>query len=830
MRLVSAEEMRAIERIAIEEMGIPAATLMERAGRAVAEAATSLAGQDGRIAVVCGAGNNGGDGFVAARILHMAGRGVLVVALGPPGKGSPESIAAWRSAEDAGVPVSGLQALLDFPVRPGDLVVDAIFGTGLERPPEGNFAAGIEAIRALREQGARVLAVDLPSGLSTDSGRALGPTVQADATVTFAFSKIGLALQPGADLAGDLTVVDIGIPPAAADRVHSTAELLDEAAVRALVPRRDREAHKGDAGRLLVVAGSAGKTGAANLALTGALRGGAGLVTLAARAEVLGPALVGRPEAMSTPLPGTGTIAPERHPGAAGRGLDARTRWCSGPGIPRGPETAPAIRGLLDRYPLPTVLDADASTRSPTTRDSSPSSATTRPSCSPRTRARWRASSAAPSRTSRPTVSAIARRKAQEWGAVVVLKGARTVVADPDGPAAIIPTGNPGMATGGTGDVLAGLLGALLAGGLRPREAARVGAWVHGRAGDLAAQPVRRARDGGRRPGRGHRRGVGGMGQVNPPRRGARGAALTRSASETRRARGADSGGGSPPGDVVALSGSWGPGRPSSARGICRGAGVPDAEVSSPTFAIVATYRGRLLVNHADLYRIGDEDELHATGFDDLVGGRGHGGGVGRPGSRRAAPRAAGDPARARRRRPSVRRLAIAGLRGAARRAGAGALAPRVSRPASLSPSGARTQAQGCRRRPRSLPRARPPSPRDRWLAGHREEVAVARPTSTWSGLPWRQAAEQPSVGDQEVERGGRRPPRSAMAATSATVSASAVADVGEGGPVRAGRRRSSRGQEELEAALAVGLAAQARPRRRVDLGGERLAHAARSS
>jgi NAD(P)H-hydrate epimerase len=486
MRLVSAEEMRAIERIAIEEMGIPAATLMDRAGRAVAEAAASLAGQDGRIAVVCGAGNNGGDGFVAARILHKAGRGVLAVALGPPGKGSPESIAMWKAAEDAGVPVSGLQALLDFPVRPGDLVIDAIFGTGLERPAEGNFAAGIEAVRALREQGARVLAVDLPSGLSTDSGRAIGPTVQADATVTFAFSKIGLALQPGADLAGDLTVVDIGIPPAAADRIPPTAELLDETAVRALVPRRDREAHKGDAGRLLVVAGSAGKTGAANLALTGALRGGAGLVTLAARAEVLGPALVGRPEAMSTPLPGTGNIARSDIPALQGAASTANA-LVMGPGIPRGPETAPAIRGLLDRYPIPTVLDADAINALADhpglvaiIGHDAPIVLTPHPG----EMARLIGGTIEDVQADRV---AIARRKAQEWGAVVVLKGARTVVADPDGPAAIIPTGNPGMATGGTGDVLAGLLGALLAGGMRPREAARVGAWVHGRAGDIAA-------------------------------------------------------------------------------------------------------------------------------------------------------------------------------------------------------------------------------------------------------------------------------------------------------------------------------------------------------
>jgi hydroxyethylthiazole kinase-like uncharacterized protein yjeF len=486
MRLVNAEEMRAIERIAIEEMGIPAATLMDRAGRAVADAAIGMAGLDGRIVVVCGGGNNGGDGFVAARILAAAGRGVLVVALGAPGKGSPESTAAWKAAEDAGIPVSGIQALKDFPVRRGDLVVDALFGTGLERPAEGNFAVAIEVISGLREQGALVLAVDLPSGLSTDTGHAIGPAVRADATVTFAFSKIGLVLQPGADLAGDVTVADIGIPPAAAVRIPASAELLDEATVRALVPRRDREAHKGDAGRLLIVAGSAGRTGAANLALTGALRGGVGLVTLASRPEVLGPALAGRPEAMSTPLPGTGSLSRSDIPALQGAAASANA-LCIGPGIPRGPETAPAIRGLLDRHPVPTVLDADAINALAdhpglvaVIGHDAPIVLTPHPG----EMARLIGGSIEDVQADRV---AIARRKAQEWGAVVVLKGARTVVADPDGPAAIIPTGNPGMATGGTGDVLAGLLGALLAGGMRPREAARVAAWVHGRAGDIAA-------------------------------------------------------------------------------------------------------------------------------------------------------------------------------------------------------------------------------------------------------------------------------------------------------------------------------------------------------
>jgi NAD(P)H-hydrate epimerase len=487
MRLVGSDEMRAIERIVVEEMGIPGTALMERAGRATAEGAMALAGQAGRFLVVCGTGNNGGDGFVAARHLHLAGREVLIVGLGAPERATADARAAWKQAEDAGVPVGGLAALRGFPGRPGDVVVDAIFGTGTLRPAAGPFADAIEAIGALRERGARVLAVDLPSGISADTGRPVGTAVRADRTVTFGFAKIGLALQPGAEMAGEVSVADIGIPAGASDRIPRTAELLDEAAARALVPARGREAHKGDAGRLLVVAGSAGKTGAPHLALTGALRGGVGLVTLAARSEVIGPALCGRPEAMSVVLPGTGAIARSDLP-ALEAAADGANAIVFGPGIPRGPETAPTLRALLDRRPLPTVVDADglnALADHPglvaVVGHHAPIVLTPHPG----EMARLVGGTIEEVQEDRV---GIARRKAQEWGAVVVLKGARTVVADPDGPAAIIPTGNPGMATGGTGDVLAGLVGALLAGGLRPREAARAAAWIHGRAGDLAVE------------------------------------------------------------------------------------------------------------------------------------------------------------------------------------------------------------------------------------------------------------------------------------------------------------------------------------------------------
>lgn len=485
MRLVGSAEMREIDRTAIEALGVPALALMERAGAAVAGAARELARPEGRVVVVCGGGNNGGDGYVAARLLRAEGREVRVVALVPPERLSADARAVRARAAAAAVPID--DAAVAVGAGKGDVVVDAIFGTGLARAPEGVFADAIAAIDAARLAGARVVAVDVPSGLSADTGRPLGPCVRADRTVTFAFSKRGLVLHPGAALAGEVTVADIGIPPEAALRVPVACELLTEAEARLLLPARRPEAHKGDAGRVLVVAGSPGKTGAAHLALSGALRGGAGLVTLAARPEVLPFALAGRPEAMSVALAGDGPLGRADLEPLAAAAADADA-LAIGPGIPRGPETAELLLALLERVRRPAVLDADALNAL---------------AAAPGALAALSAAGVPLLLTPHPGEMArlcggtihevqsdrigVAASHARAWKATVVLKGARTVVADPDAPPAVIPTGNPGLATGGTGDVLAGLCGALLAAGLPPAAAGRVGAFVHGRAGDLAA-------------------------------------------------------------------------------------------------------------------------------------------------------------------------------------------------------------------------------------------------------------------------------------------------------------------------------------------------------
>jgi hydroxyethylthiazole kinase-like uncharacterized protein yjeF len=485
MRLVGSAEMREIDRVAIEGFGIPSLTLMDRAGRAVAEAAVQLAAPHGRFVVVCGAGNNGGDGYVAARLLRSAGRDARVLALVPAERLSADARAVREQAQRAGVAIDDVGELAGVDAGVGDVVLDAIFGTGLARPPAGAFAGAISRIEAARVAGARVLAVDVPSGLSADTGRPLGACVRADRTVTFAFQKRGLVLHPGATFAGEVTVADIGIPAEAARRVPVGCELLTDLEVRLLVPPRARDAHKGDAGRLLVVAGSPGKTGAAHLALTGALRGGAGLVTLAARPDALPLALAGRPEAMSAPIPGSGPLGRGDLQVllSLAKGADA---IALGPGIPRGAETGELVRALLQRAGKPAVVDADglnalADAPAAIAGLGVPLVLTPHPG----EMARLCGTSTEAVQSDR---IGIAAAKAREWSATVVLKGARTVVADDEGPPAVIPTGNPGLATGGTGDVLAGLCGALLAGGLRPRAAGRAGAFVHGRAGDLAAR------------------------------------------------------------------------------------------------------------------------------------------------------------------------------------------------------------------------------------------------------------------------------------------------------------------------------------------------------
>lgn len=475
--LLTAAETRAAEEAA-SGRGLPASLLMESAGAAVADAALRLGAAASRFLVLCGPGNNGGDGFVAARRLHAAGRRVDVWRVGSPGKADGDAERNRQALERTGVPIHASAAALA--LRPGDVVVDALFGTGLSRAPEGAAADAIRNLLAWRGAGVRVLAVDVPSGLSSDTGRAFEPCVAADLTVSFGAMKLGLALEPGATLAGQVEVADIGL-----GELQSPTGLLEDSDGPRWLPVRRSDTNKGSYGHLLVVAGSPGKTGAGALAGLAALRTGVGLCTVAAPADVLPAIQSHAPELMGMDLPAGVALGPA-HLEALLAATAGKSAVVVGPGIPRGPETHALLAAWLARLDVPCLLDADAlnalAGHLPALAEARrPVVLTPHPGEMARLLGR-------PVAEVQADRLGIARAFAIAHGVVLVLKGARTLVATPDGVVRVNPSGNPGMATGGTGDVLSGMLGAFLAQGLDPEWAASLAVLAHGLAGDAAAR------------------------------------------------------------------------------------------------------------------------------------------------------------------------------------------------------------------------------------------------------------------------------------------------------------------------------------------------------
>jgi len=462
--------------------------LMERAGRgAAAVLRTHFHRTRGPVVVVAGRGNNGGDGFVIARHLRRARMPVEVWLAARPEdlRGDAGRMhAAWQRGGGRTHPVltsSDVSALSARLVR-ASVIVDSLLGTGLNGPVTGVPAAVIEAINAAARP---VLAVDIASGLSADSGQMLSTAIRATATATFGFAKVGQYVSPGAELSGSLHVVDIGIPPAALAARPVRTALLEAYQVGCLLAPRPRAAHKGTFGHVLVIAGSRGKAGAAMMAAEGAARTGAGLTTLAVPAA-LQPIVEGHVrEVMTEALPdapdGTAALGDGR---ALATMLDGKSAVVCGPGLGVRDGTRALVTAVLERTPVPLVLDADglnAVVGVDHLRDRhGPTVITPHPG----EMARLIGAATADIQADR---IGIARRAAADRGVVVVLKGAGTVVAAPDGRAAISSTGNPGMASGGMGDVLAGMVGALLAQGLDPFDAAALAVFVHGAAADAVA-------------------------------------------------------------------------------------------------------------------------------------------------------------------------------------------------------------------------------------------------------------------------------------------------------------------------------------------------------
>jgi hydroxyethylthiazole kinase-like uncharacterized protein yjeF len=487
------EEMRRIDERATRDLGIPGATLMENAGRAAANVVLAWLGaqkrpaRSSRVVVVCGKGGNGGDGFVVAR--HLTRRGVRcdVVLATPASEVRGDAAIKLRALRNLGVRpltltrVSALVPLLAH----ADLVVDALLGTGARGVPEGVVADVIDAVNAA---GRPVLALDVPSGLPADGGAPARMAIRAAATVTFAGLKRGLVESPGRELAGTVTVADIGVPAAEIARGVATF-LLDAADVVPHFPRRDRVAHKGTYGHLLIVAGSIGKTGAAALAADAALRSGVGLCTVATAAsqQPIVASLV--LEAMTEPLAegASGFVGPDAWDALAGL-VGARDAIAVGPGLGLDRGTQEIVRRLVGEVPVPMVVDADALTA--LTGHLEVLRTAAGPRClTPHPGELARMLGVAVADVQRDRI-AVARHFATAHRVHVVLKGAVSVVAAPDGTVLLNPTGNPGMASGGTGDVLTGVAGAFLARGIPPGEALAAAVYLHGLAGDVAAERV----------------------------------------------------------------------------------------------------------------------------------------------------------------------------------------------------------------------------------------------------------------------------------------------------------------------------------------------------
>ena len=489
MLVVTAKEMRELDRLTIEKYRVPSLTLMERAGEAVARELLRRFGKAARggVLVVCGRGNNGGDGLVVARHLKKKRIPCEVVLLARKGKLSPdaaENLRAYLKVKgkvfEAG---ESPLALLAQRLKGKKLVVDAILGTGLKEEVRGAYA---EAIAMIHSSGLPVVAADVPSGLDSDTGRPLGAAIKAELTVALGYAKLGEVIHPGVSYAGDLVVADIGIHPEAVEAVGPCAELLEYEQIGRLLPAREPDSHKGTYGHLLAVAGSRGKTGAAILACRAAMRVGAGLVTLAAARslnDIFAGALV---EIMTEPLRDNA----DEETGPLGdrewrRILEKKSAVLFGPGVGVNDSTRSALWWLLKNLETPFVIDADG--LSLLAGDIERIGGAKRPPIltpHPGEMARLIGGDTAAVNHDRV---GIARSFAGRHRCYLVLKGARTVIATPAGRVFINPTGNPGMASGGMGDVLAGILAGLLAQGSTVEDALRFGVFLHGYSGDRVA-------------------------------------------------------------------------------------------------------------------------------------------------------------------------------------------------------------------------------------------------------------------------------------------------------------------------------------------------------
>ena len=484
MWISNAEQSRNLDRQAAER-GIGVETLMERAGQAVCDEIGAMLPFSGKVVFLCGKGNNGGDGFVAARLAKGGGFEVECLCTSPEEDLGDFARLQFLRCKEAAVPVtfasdaSFEKALED--LRRSDLIVDALLGTGARGQVEGQI---LSAIKAAGASGTPILSVDIPSGIDCDTGKELGESIRADSTITFGLPKPFLFQNVGLEHAGDWKVDGIGFPTELLEQ-PTPMRLMDKEWTAQRVPVRSRGSHKGDSGRLLIVAGSDKMSGAAALAVRGALRGGAGLVSLASTPEVCRRVATQIPECLLIPLPSVdGAISTE--------GVDVVLEWMDkgnaavfGPGLSQQDGVVEFLARVWKSWNLPAVIDADAlnSAASGTVLPNSPAILTPHPG------EMARLLSLKTDEVECDRFGAVAEC-AKRYAKVSILKGAYSLIASTENPTLVNPTGNSGMATGGMGDVLSGLIGALLAQSLEPIDAAALGVYLHGLASDICARRI----------------------------------------------------------------------------------------------------------------------------------------------------------------------------------------------------------------------------------------------------------------------------------------------------------------------------------------------------
>lgn len=492
MKIVSARQMQELDRATISDFGIPGAVLMENAGRGMYEKIVGEApdATSRPVAVLCGSGNNGGDGFVIARCFHNDGASVTAFLFAEPARVAGDALINLEAFKEAGGRIIQISDEAQWrqaapEIRQAGIIIDGLLGTGLSSEVRSLYRLVIESVNAM--SGAMVVAVDIPSGIDATTGAVLGEAVKADLTCTFGLVKKGIVLHPGTHYAGRIEIIDIGIPAELVASSDINEYLLDEAMLEGIVSARKPDSHKGTYGHGLILAGSPGKTGAAALCAQAAMRAGAGLVTVGVPAS-LNPILEAKlTEAMTEPLPeeAGGFLGARALPGLTGL-VEGKSVVAIGPGMGDYTQTAVLLNWIIEASPAPIVIDADglnllARTIGALGRLKVPAVLTPHPGEMARLTGKT-------TRQVQADRICCAREFAQQYKVIVVLKGSRTVIAAPDGSIYINPTGNPGMASGGMGDALTGMITGLIAQGIAPLKAALLAVYVHGMIGDDLAR------------------------------------------------------------------------------------------------------------------------------------------------------------------------------------------------------------------------------------------------------------------------------------------------------------------------------------------------------